>query len=165
MRFFYFTLSVLTLSCVNPFAPGLDTSGEESVLLGDQRTIEGVFQNFKYAYVLKDTSVYSKLLDENFVFVYRDYDKGQDISWGKVDEMRATYGLFRNTQNLDLIWNNIIVDSGDSLYRNVVRSFNLTVTFNHGDIVKVDGKANFILQRSSPSEPWLIVFWRDESNY
>ena len=38
MRFFYFTLSVLTLSCVNPFAPGLDTSGEESVLLGDQRT-------------------------------------------------------------------------------------------------------------------------------
>jgi hypothetical protein len=165
MRFFYFTLSVLALSCVNPFAPGLDTSDEESVLLGDQRTIEGVFQNFKYAYVLKDTSVYSKLLDENFVFVYRDYDKGQDISWGKVDEMRATYGLFRNTQNLDLIWNNIIVDSGDSLYRNVVRSFNLTVTFNPGDIVKVDGKANFILQRSSPSEPWLIVFWRDESNY
>lgn len=165
MRFLYLTLSILTFSCVNPFAPGLDTSEEESALLGDQRTIEGVFQNFKYAYVFKDTSVYSKLLDENFVFVYRDYDKGQDISWGKVDEMRATYGLFRNTQNLDLIWNNIIVDSGDSLYRNVVRSFNLTVTFNPADIVKVDGKANFILRRNSPSEPWLIVFWRDESNY
>ncbi len=165
MRILYLMLPILFFSCVNPFAPGLDKSSEESELLGDQRTIEGVFQNFRYAYTFKDTAVYSRLLDENFVFVYRDYDKGQDVSWGKVDEMRATYGLFRNTQNLDLIWNNIIVDSGDSLYRNVVRSFNLTVTFNPADIVKIDGRANFILQRRSPSEPWLIVFWRDESNY
>lgn len=153
------------LSCVNPFAPGLDKSSEELELIQDQRTIEGVFQNFRYAYVFKDTAVYSRLLDQNFVFVYRDYDKGQDVSWGKVDEMRATYGLFRNTQNLDLIWNNIIVDSGDSLYRNIVRSFNLTITFNPADIVRIDGRANFILQRRTPEEPWLIVFWRDESNY
>jgi hypothetical protein len=165
MRFLYLTLSVFMLSCVNPFAPGLDRNTEEIELLQDQRTIEGVFQNFRYAYVFKDTVVYSRLLDENFVFVYRDYDKGQDISWGKVDEMRATYGLFRNTQNLDLIWNNIIVDSGDSLYRNVVRSFNLTITFNPADIVRIDGRANFILQRRTPEEPWLIAFWRDESNY
>ncbi len=165
MRLFYFILSFLVLSCVNPFAPGLDEKFEEFDLLGDQRTIEGVFQNFRYAYTFKDTAVYSRLLDENFVFVYRDYDKGQDISWGKVDEMRATYGLFRNTQNLDLIWNNIIIDSGDSLYRNVVRSFNLTVTFNPADVVKIDGRANFILKRQSPTDPWLILFWRDESNY
>ncbi len=165
MRFLYLTASIFILSCVNPFAPGLDRSAEELELLKDQRTIEGVFQNFRYAYVFKDTAVYSRLLDENFVFVYRDYDKGQDISWGKVDEMKATYGLFRNTQNLDLIWNNIIVDSGDSLYRNVVRSFNLTITFNPADIVRIDGRANFILQRRGLEEPWLIVFWRDESNY
>lgn len=165
MRFLYLTVSILILSCVNPFAPGLDKGSGELELLGDQRTIEGVFQNFRYAYIFKDTSVYNRLLDENFVFVYRDYDKGQDVSWGKVDEMRATYGLFRNTQNLDLIWNNIIIDSGDSVYRNVVRGFNLTITFNPADIVKIDGKANFILRRNSLSDPWLIVFWRDESNY
>ncbi|CUS99398.1 hypothetical protein [Candidatus Kryptobacter tengchongensis] len=122
MRFLYLTVSILILSCVNPFAPGLDKGSGESELLGDQRTIEGVFQNFRYAYIFKDTSVYNRLLDENFVFVYRDYDKGQDVSWGKVDEMRATYGLFRNTQNLDLIWNNIIIDSGDSVYRNVMKT-------------------------------------------
>lgn len=165
MRFLYLILSILILSCINPFAPGLDKSKEEIELIQDQRTIEGLFQNFRYAYVFKDTAVYSRLLDENFVFVYRDYDKGQDVSWGKVDEMRATYGLFRNTQNLDLIWNNIIVNSGDSLYRNVVRSFNLTITFNPADIIRIDGRASFILQRQNPNDPWLIAFWRDESNY
>ena len=153
------------MSCVNPFAPGLDTSVEGLELLGDQKTIEGVFQNFRYSYTFKDTAVYSRLLDENFVFVYRDYDKGQDISWGKIDEMRATYGLFRNAQNLDLVWNNIIIDTGDSVYRNIVRGFNLTITFNPADIVRIDGRANFIFQRNSPNQPWLIVFWRDESNY
>ncbi len=165
MRFFIFLSLLIFASCVNPFAPGLDTSAEGSELLGDQKTIEGVFQNFRYAYTFKDTAVYSRLLDENFVFVYRDYDKGQDVSWGKIDEMRATYGLFRNAQNLDLIWNNIVVDAGDSVYRNVVRGFNLTITFNPADIIRIDGRANFILQRSSPNQPWLIVFWRDESNY
>jgi len=165
MRFLILLPSLFLVACVNPFAPGLDKSTEGSELLGDQTTIEGVFQNFRYAYTFKDTAVYSRLLDENFVFVYRDYDKSQDVSWGKIDEMRATYGLFKNAQNLDLIWNNIVVDVGDSVYRNVVRGFNLTIAFNPADIIRIDGRANFILQRSSPSKPWLIVFWRDESNY
>ena len=157
--------SLVFSSCVNPFAPRLDTESKSAELLGDQRTIEGVFKNFKYAYTFKDTTIYGKLLSSDFVFVYRDYEKGQDVSWGRTDEMRATYGLFKNTQNLDLVWNNIVAMTGDSVYVNVIRSFNLTVTFNPTDIVRIDGKANFILRRKSPDEPWLIVFWRDESNY
>ena len=43
------------LSC-NPFAPGIEEGNTSySSLLGDQNTIEGLFQNFKYAYTLKDT--------------------------------------------------------------------------------------------------------------
>lgn len=160
-------VAILLVAC-NPFAPGLDSEsdGDDSIL-GDPRTIEGVFQNVKYAYTFRDTTIYGQLLNSDFVFVYRDYDRGVDISWGRDEEMRTTYGLFRNVQRLDLVWNNIIslsVDSSNTA-SDVSRNFNLTVTFNPGDILRVEGYASLALARPASDAPWMIMRWRDVSNF
>src|SRR4030095_1288624 len=95
--------SALFISCFNPFSPAIDNSPSTENILSDQKTVEGVFQNFKYAYTFKDTSIYGQLLAENFVFSYFDYDLGVDVSWDRQTDMRTTEGLFTNTQDLKLI--------------------------------------------------------------
>ncbi len=159
-------LASLAVSC-NPFAPGLDTNLTTSSILGDPTTIEGIFQNIKYAYSFRDTSIYGQLINPDFTFLYRDYDRGVDVTWGRDDEMRTTSGLFQNVERLDLVWNNIVTLSSDSTNTSttITRNFNLTVSFNPSDIVRVDGYANFSFVRSRPEDPWKINRWRDESNF
>jgi hypothetical protein len=164
-----FTMLVIlflsAISCNNPFAPGLAEDGSEHSILGDQKTIEGVFQNFRYSYIFKDTVVYGNLLHDDFTFVYRDYDLGVDVSWGRDQDMLSTNGLFQGTQNLDLIWNDIILEIGDSTLKDISRSFNLTVMFSASDVIRVQGRASFRLRRNNTDEIWKIIQWRDESNY
>ncbi len=131
-------------------------------LISSQSNVEGVFQNLQYAYTFKDTLIYSQLLNKNFTFSYRDYDLGVDVSWGRDEEMRVTHGLFYNAQRLDLIWNNIISMTMDST--RIIRSFNLTVTFNPTDIIYIDGKVNLTLGKDI-SNSWKIIHWVDESNF
>ncbi|MEO8168634.1 MAG: hypothetical protein ABI623_10320 [bacterium] len=161
---FIAVLLLSSASCVNPFAPGLDTSpGQASC---DPSTIDGIFQCLQVSYTFRDTSAYAPLLDPSFIFVYRDYDNGGiDVTWGRDTELRTTFGLFQNAQRLDLIWNNILSSSTDSTRVNVVRGFNLTITFNPSDITRVDGYANLTFDRASVTSPWKIIRWRDESNY
>jgi len=164
--FLILTFCTALISC-NPFAPGLDTELATNSLLGDQTTIDGVFQNIKYAYTFRDTSIYGQLVNSDFTFIYRDYDRGVDVTWGRDEEMRTTNGMFQNVERLDLVWNNIATLSSDSsgTQANVTRNFNLTVTFNASDIVRVDGYANFSLERPKQQSPWKILRWQDESNY
>lgn len=152
-------------ACTNPFAPKLAKDGSENSILGDQKTIDGVFQNFRYSYIFKDTVVYGNLLHDDFTFVYRDYERGVDVSWGRDEDMLSTYGLFQGTQNLDLIWNDIVLEIGDSLLKDISRSFNLTVMFSASDVIRVQGRASFRLKRNTSDEVWKILQWRDESNY
>lgn len=105
------------------------------------------------------------MISENFIFTYRDYDLGFDVSWGRDDEMKTTYGLFQNTQRIDLIWNNIISSSIDTLDANIIRGFNLTITFNPTDVIRLDGRVNMALQRKSTDSKWQIARWIDESNF
>ncbi len=134
-----------------------------SSAISDLTSVDGVFKNLQYAYTFKDTTIYGDLIANNFSFIYRDYDLGFDVSWGRDDEMKVTYGLFQNSQRLDLIWNNILLISSDS--SSIVRSFNLTITFNPTDIVVVDGKVNLSLQKNQSTNKWAINKWIDESNY
>ncbi len=159
-------LVMLVVSC-NPFAPRLDTGLTSNSILGDQTTIDGVFENVKYAYTFRDTSIYGQLINSDFTFIYRDYDRGVDISWGRDEEMRATSGMFQNVERLDLVWNNIASLTTDSsgTQANVTRNFNLTVTFNASDIERADGYANFNLWRAKSDAAWKIVRWQDESNF
>jgi hypothetical protein len=150
-------------SCVNPFAPKLDTKLGTNLCTG-RATIDDVFCTFKDAYAFKDTTLYGSLVAPDFMFSYRDYDHGIDVSWGRDDEMRSTYGLFQSTQSLSLIWNNIISMDTSGGRTTVIRGFNLTVTFNPADIERVDGYANLTFVRDEKSL-WRLVHWRDESNY
>lgn len=157
------SLTFLSLSCVNPFAPGWDDT-ESKGICPPLTEIDGVFCNFRNAYAFKDTSMYGNLIAPEFTFIYRDYEKGVDVSWGRDDEMRTTYGLFQSAQNILLIWNNIVATSGDSVKQTIIRGFSLTITFNPSDIVRVDGYANLTFQRDENSQ-WKIIRWRDESNF
>ncbi len=159
---------VLVLASCNPFAPGFDASlGTDTSILGDMTTVDGVFQNIKYAYTFRDTTIYGQLFNSNYTFLYRDYDRGVDVSWGRDEEMRTTSGLFQNVERLDLVWNQIASLSSDSTNTStsVTRNFNLLVTFNASDIIRVDGYATFSLQRQQVQQPWQIIRWRDESNF
>ena len=154
---------VFILALCNPFAPPIDPDlGNEGSLISDQSNVEGVFQNLQYAYTFKDTAIYGKLLSDDFTFSYRDYDLGVDKSWGRDEEMKVTYGLFENSQRLDLVWNNIVAATDDST--NIVRSFNLTITFNPTDIVFVDGRINLSLRQNN-NKKWMITRWIDQSNF
>jgi len=130
-------------------------------LISNQTEIGGVFQNFQYAYTFKDTLIYRQVLDKNFIFTYRDYEKEADVSWGRDDEINFTNGLFQNSQRLDLIWNNIVSMTSDST--RIIRSFNLTITFNPTDINYIDGRVNLTLIKEN--NKWKILRWIDESNF
>lgn len=163
-----FILFFLTLicGCKNPFAPSFDSSSDDnSSVLSDLKEVNGVFQNFQYAYVFKDTSIYGNLIAEDFIFTYRDYDQGVDISWGRDDEMKTTYGLFQNSQRLEIIWNNEVLNTQDSSNANIIRAFNLTITFNPTDVVRVNGRVNLSLRKNPTSKTWAITKWIDESNF
>lgn len=150
--------------CFNPFAPTLDENLDTgSSTISDLTNVEGVFKNLQYAYTFKDTTIYGDLISSNFSFMYRDYDLGFDVTWGRDDEMKVTYGLFQNSQRLDLIWNNILLVSSDST--SIIRSFNLTITFNPSDVQRVDGKVNLTLAKNTITNKWAITKWIDESNY
>lgn len=157
--------SLLASACTNPFAPSLADQTPDSPILGDQRYIEGVFQNFRYSYVFRDTLTYGKLLNRAFSFVYRDYDKGVDVTWGRDEDMLATNGLFAAVQNLDLVWNDVVQAEGDSLAQSISRGFVLTITYNAGDVERAQGRVNLRVEREQPTDVWKIVRWRDESNY
>ena len=155
-------MSLLLFGCVNPFAPKLDEDlNNESTLLSDLSDVQGVFQNFQYAYTFKDTLIYGGLLAPDFIFSYRDYNLGVDVSWNREEELKVTHELFKNTQRLDLIWNNIVSMTADSTQ--IIRSFNLTITFNPTDIVFIDGRVNLSLVKIN--NKWQIVHWLDESNF
>lgn len=155
---------IFLVSCFNPFSPGIDNSESNENIISDQKTIEGVFQNFKYAYTFKDTNIYGQTLAPDFVFSYFDYDLGVDVSWDRATDMRTTEGLFTNTQDLRLIWNNIVFQEGDSLVVDVKRGFNLTITFNPNDVINFYGFVDMNLARTSVEEKWKIRSWKDMTN-
>ena len=154
----------VNLSCLNPFAPKLETNLDQQSC-NDLRVLDNVLCVFRNAYAYKDTTLYGVLLAPGFTFSYTDYDRGVDVTWGRDDEMRATYGLFQSVQSLALVWNNEISTSGSDTLRSVTQGFNLTVTFDPGDIVRVDGYANLTFTRQSTNDAWRILRWQDESNF
>ena len=159
------TFMVMSLNgCFNPFAPKIDNTNSNNNILSDQKTIEGVFQNFRYAYTFKDSTIYGQLLAENFTFTYFDYNLGIQVSWDRATDMRTTQGLFINTQDLNLIWNNIVFQDGDSLNVDVKRSFNLTITFNPNDILNFYGFADMTMTRPTSHDVWKIKTWNDQTN-
>ena len=157
---------VLFPAC-NPFAPSLSEGDAFGDLLGDPTTVEGFFTNFRNAYELRDLSLYEPLIDSSFVFQYTDFDAGIERGWSFAQELESTSRLFQNAALIQLQWNQII--SRDELTAGretrVVRSFNLTIALEGGDVFRGDGNVNFLLVRPDTTSAWKLQFWRDESEF
>ena len=149
----------------NPFAPSIGEGDAFGDLLGDARTIEGFFTNFRFAYELRDLSLYEPLFDSAFVFVYIDFDTGIEREWGFSQELESTRRLFENAALVQLQWNQIISQQAieDNTRTAVIRSFNLIIGLEGGDVFRGDGNVNFLLVRQDTTQAWRLRRWRDES--
>jgi hypothetical protein len=161
--YIFLVLSGAAVLACNPFAPELDESAVQ-LKFGDPTTVEGYFEAFRYAYQFKDTSLYSSLLDQSFIFSYKNYDRGLDLEWGRDEEVRTTAALFNSVQSLDLLWGNVLDSLGTATSFDITRTFSLDVTLNPSEVLHVDGRAIFSLRRDTVGKPWRAVRWRDESN-
>jgi len=134
-------------------------------LLGNPTTVEGFFTNFRNAYELRDLSLYETLIDSAFVFVWHDFDAQVDREWGFAQDLETTRRLFQNSSLIRLQWNQIIAQDELEAFTliRIVRSFNLTVTLEQGDVFRTDGNVNFQLSRPDSSAAWRLQRWRDES--
>lgn len=156
----------LVLSACNPFAPGVDPDLQvNSSVLGDQRTILGVFQNIQYAYTYRDTLIYGSLLHPDFQFRYFNPDRGSDVIFNRDEEVRTTYNLFKGASLLDLQWNDIVGQEGDSIETDVTRAYTLRIALQANDVLRIEGRATLRFVRNAPTDVWLIRTWRDDSSF
>ncbi len=156
---------LFTCGGCNPFAPAIGEGDPFGDLLGDPKTIEGYFTNFRNAYELRDLSLYEPLIDSSFVFIYTDFDTGIEREWGFGQELESTRRLFESTVEVQLQWKQIISrQEFDGGVRAVtVRGFNLSVGLDTGEVFRGDGNVNFLLARADTTLGWRLIRWRDES--
>jgi hypothetical protein len=162
-------LSLLILvigKCVNPFAPRLQESDQNQLIITPQTTPDEVLQNFKYAYVFKDSVLYADLLDSSFVFIYFDPNQessGRFVSWGRDVDLQTTGRLFRNFDVIDLIWNSTIYSFDEGDRSEYSKSFELSLTKDN-ETISISGNAIFIFQKGPYDNKWRILQWKDESD-
>ena len=162
-----FIIGIFLQSCLNPFAPKLiENKGNSDLLITEQKTPEEVLQNFRYAYIFKDSLIYSEILDSSFVFVYFDPNigtSGQFVSWGRDLDLKTTGQMFRRFDVIDLVWNSTIFQSVQETTGQITKSFNLTMITKDDDI-RISGAAVFSFRKSPVSEKWRMIKWKDESD-
>jgi hypothetical protein len=168
MKSYYLYLILILLlltSCENPFSPKLNLNAEKQNLISDQKNIDGLFQNWKYAYRFKDTVVYGNLFTDDFNFVYRNHDKGIDLTWDRNQDVLTTFRFFSASNNLELNWNDRINAFGDSTTQQVSRGFTLRVVFSADEVIFIQGRATIQAVRKDTLSQWKIKYWRDESEF
>jgi hypothetical protein len=153
------------LTGCNPFAPQLGEGDPCDGVTGDPTTIDGFFQLFKSAYELRDISIYEPMIDSSFVFIYRDFESQIDRQWGFSQELETTRRMFQSANWIQLQWNQVIAqDTTDGNRRSrIIRSFNLAISIEGGDVLRGDGNVNFTLVRPDSASAWRLSRWRDES--
>lgn len=150
-------LAAALSSCVNPFAPAEGEVG--GGVWSDQRTVGGLLRNFALAYDWRDSLRYADCLDESFIFHYYDVTTGHSDSWPRSADLKATGGLFRAFDRIDLEWNMVpaeveAFDLPDSTLRFLVH-FSLML----GDQPPVVGFARFAARLSRGGKFRLLEWW------
>jgi hypothetical protein len=168
VKVFCFSILLLVLAgCWNPFAPEEgNLGGIEQLTLTEQRNPEEVLQNFRYAYIYRDSLVYSRILDTGFVFIYYDSDiggSGDYAFWGRDTELRTTGRLFRAFDHFTLVWNATLAQDPAVITDSVVTAA-ITKTFDLsiGSSIQLTGNAVFNFNRDTTGT-WRISRWQDES--
>jgi len=157
-------LLVFLVGCWNPFAP---TKGQieagATLTLTEQQSPDEVLQNFRYAYIYRDSIVYSELLDTSFIFLYYDPDVGGSGGynyWGRDTELRTTGRLFRAFDHFTLVWNATITqDTAQDGSISQTKTFDLSI----GSDIFLSGNAIFDFIQDSTTGVWRISRWQDES--
>lgn len=157
-------------SCINPFAPALDEGGLAADLLTDQSTPEGTLTNFKYAYIFKDSLLYSNLLDSAFVFQYFDPEQGASgifVSWTRETDLKTTGRLLRTFDSINLEWLNTVFTSRDVVDNDTLETISKSFQLDLADAdfrFSVNGFAIFKFRRTKSDAKWRIVQWLDKSD-
>ena len=168
IKFKYIPLILLLLiavGCFNPFAPELDQTGQEGIVITEQKTPDEVLQNFVYAYTFKDSLVYANVLDSSFVFVYFDPNLGSSgryVSWGRDVDLKTTGRLFKSFDTITLTWNSTIYEVIDEETAEISKTLQLSLYGNAGEF-SLSGNAIFNFRKSPYDEKWRITRWTDES--
>ena len=159
-------VSIFIFGC-NPFAPDLIDSGTQSGFITGQKTPDEVLTNFKYAYNLQDSLTYSDVLDSSFIFISKNYSTTPptDINWGRDVDIKATAGLFRHFNVLELNWGTKLAEGylSDSTLYEIKITFQLTLD-GGSEIPTVKGEALFNFKQNT-SEVWKITRWEDLSSF
>jgi hypothetical protein len=164
-------LMVLSVTnCFNPFAPRLDQSGNQGIVITDQRSPDEVLQNFLYAYTFKDSLVYADILDSSFVFVYFDPNlggSGRFVSWGRDVDLKTTGQLFRNSETITLTWNSTIYQDTtfvDSEIAGIELSKTLQL-YLYGKFGEYSFSGSAIFDfKICDDKKWRLTRWKDESS-
>ncbi len=165
-------IALVSLSCLNPFAPALDKGNLAEDLITDQSTPDEVLTNFKYAYVFRDSLLYANVLDSAFVFQYFDPDQGASglfVSWTRETDLKATGRLLRTFDAINLEWLNTV--NTDTLRNSAgnIESISLSKSFqlnlaSSGFQFSVSGFALFTFRQNRSDGKWRIVLWVDKSD-
>jgi hypothetical protein len=159
------TAALLTLSCLNPFAPKLDRSPGASIKLTQQASPDEVLDNFIYAYTYKDSLVYDQCLDSSFVFVYFDPNLGTSglfVSWNRDVDLKTTGRLLRSFDTISLTWNSTIYELYDGNTAELSKTLHLSLYGRQGEY-NLTGNAIFNFRKSPYDSKWRITRWKDES--
>lgn len=157
--------AILLYAC-NPFAPSVDDEIiSPDKLLGNRTTINGLFEWFKNAYELKDTTLYGQALHKDFTFIYYDFDKNFEVSWNRDVEMRTSFNLFSSVQSMTLEWNTFLSLDTTKYQGSLERTFKLNIVMDQSNTFRGTGSARFKIQKDSMDGYWRIVTWVDKSDF
>jgi hypothetical protein len=162
-------VGLMSLSCLNPFAPALDKGNLAGDLITDQSTPDEVLTNFKYAYIFRDSLLYADVLDSAFVFQYFSFELGRFDPWPREVDLRATGRLLRTFDAINLEWLNTINpdtlrnDTGNIESISFSKSFQLNLA-SSGFQFSASGFALFTFRQSKADGKWRIVLWVDKSD-
>jgi len=168
----------LSSSCVNPFAPELgEVEAGTSAVLTERENPDEVLENFRFAYIFRDSLVYSEIIDTGFVFIFFDPSaegSGRFDSWTRDVELKATSGLFRALRNISLEWNTTVEETywtpaPDSVvsitYFEGAQKAKISKSFllKLGNEIQLTGTAVFSFRKDRVGSGWRINRWIDES--
>lgn len=161
-------LASLVLSgCLNPFGPVLGDSGAS--LWTAQQTVGELLENFRNAYILQDSLRYADCLSDNFLFWYYDVENEREDQWGRDTDLKATGGLFRNFDEINLTWYAIsntiseFAQEDSSLEFDV--SFNLSLYSSMGSSsYDLYGFARFTVHKDT-GDRFRITMWKDNTYF
>ncbi len=149
----------LATGCINPFAPELGEFSED--LWDPQTTAGGLLRNFQTAYTLCDSLKYSDLIADEFVFQFFDVERQRFDQWYRETELKATGGLMRSLDRLDLRWGAVSEQIDTFAVVDSTLEFAVNFSLSAGSIASITGFAYFQV-RTGDDGRFRIVVWRDD---